>query len=250
LCGDGWLYSIGAMHSTSPDYTIRKVLGAALVFFPCAYVLVFIMHFRRFSDFFHFRLRYVQAPPDRTVAALIRAQNHWPLIHDPHMIGYLSLPVIPLCAFALYLLGREARPLASAATMMITISGTIYLGGVFGMWTAFFRGLGLVDPKYTEGATATFAAMTTPQGAFLVTTTLAKLTMLGLAAQALVMLGTRVVPTWAILCVVAGSLLFLAFWDLDNWMLIGMLLMLAGFMRMRSALLAEQGMVAKASAAA
>jgi hypothetical protein len=248
LCDGGWLYSIGAMHSTSPDYAIRRVLGAALVFFPCAYILVFIMHFRHFADFFVFRTRYVQVPPEKTVAALIRAQNHWPLIHDPHMIGYLSLPVIVLCAFALYLLGREARPLASAATMMITISGTIYMGGVFGMWTAFFRGIGLVDPRYTEGATATFTAMTTPQGAFLVTTTLAKLTMLGLAAQALVMLGTRVVPTWAILCVAAGCSLFLAFWDLDNWMLIGMLLMLAGFVAMRNQLLKEPA--AKVSAAA
>ena len=237
MCDDGRLYSIAGMHSTSATDPIRRVLGAALVFFPCAYVLVFIMHFRRLADFFVFHTHYEPRPPERVVATLIRAQNHWPLIHDPHMIGYLSLPVIVLCAFALYLLGRNARPLASAATMMITISGTIYLGGVFGMWTAFYRGLGLVDPKYTEGATATFAAMTTPQGAFLVTTTLAKLTMLGLAAQALVMLGTRVVPTWAILCVVAGCLLFLAFWDLDNWMLIGMLLMLAGFVRMRTSLL-------------
>jgi hypothetical protein len=33
--------------------------------------------------------------------------------------------------------------------------------------------------------------------------------------------------------------LFLLFWDLDNWMLIGILLMLAGFVPVRQALLCD-----------
>ena len=107
------------------------------------------------------------------------------MVHDPHVIGYLALPLIPLCAFAMYTVGKKKRPLASAVTMFITVTGTIYLGGIFGMWTAFFRGLGLVDPSQTEGAIATFKAMTTNQGAFRLTTTLGKLAMIGLAAQGL-----------------------------------------------------------------
>jgi hypothetical protein len=124
-------------------------------------------------------------------------------------------------------------------TLMITITGSIYMGGLFGMWTAFYRGLGLVDPSNVAGATATFAAMTTPQGAFLVTTTLAKLTMIGLAAQALTLLGTRFAPAWSIVCIVLGCSLFLMFWDLDNWMLIGTFLMAVGFLPMRKGLLQE-----------
>jgi len=57
------------------------------------------------------------------------------------------------------------------------------------MWIAFYRGLGLVDPVNLPGATATFQAMTTPQGAFLVTTWLSKLSIVGLAVQSLVLLG-------------------------------------------------------------
>lgn len=109
------------------------------------------------------------------------------------------------------------------------------------MWTAFYRGLGLVDPANLTGATATFAAMTTPQGAFLITTTLAKLTMIGLATQALTLLGTRAAPLWSIICVALGCSLFLMFWDLDNWMLIGTLLMAVGFLPMRKVLLRETG---------
>jgi hypothetical protein len=239
LCGNAALYSIGAMTPASSAQTIRKVLAAALIFFPCAFILVFIMHFRHIANFFVFRSHYVAAPPDRLVAALIAGHNRMPLIHDPHMIAYFALPVIPLCAFALYLLGRRARPVASAVALMITIAGSIYMGGVFAMWTAFYRGLGLVDPANLAGATATFAAMTAPQGAFLITTSLAKLVMVGLGAQALTLLGTRVTPTWSIVSVILGCSMFLAFWDLDNWMLIGSVLLLIGFLPMRKALLQE-----------
>jgi len=225
------------MTSTSSTQSVRKILAAALLVLPCVFSLVFIMHFRHLADFLNFRIRYVPRSPERVVASLIAAHNNWPLIHDPHMIAYLFLPVFPLCAFALYVLSRAARPLASAIALMTTITGTIYMGGLFGMWTAFYRGLGLVDESNLAGATATFTAMTTPQGAFLFTTTLAKLTMIGLAAQSLVLWGTRVVPAWSIACVALGCSLFLAFWDLDNWMLIGMVLILVGFLPVRKRLL-------------
>src|SRR4051812_15199279 len=157
------VYSIAAMTATTKD-PIRRALAAALLVFPCLFILVFVMHFGRPADFFHFRLHYVQRPPEQTVTALIRAQNRWPMVHDPHVIGYLGLPLIPLCAFAMYVVGKVKRPMASAVAMFVTVTGTIYLGGIFGMWTAFFRGLGLVDPSQTEGAIATFKAMTTNQG--------------------------------------------------------------------------------------
>jgi hypothetical protein len=230
------LYSIAAMTVTTND-PIRRILAGALLAFPCLFILVFLMHFHHATDFFQFHLQYVQRPPEQTVATLIRAQNRWPLVHDPHVIGYLALPLVPLCAFAMYTVAKRKRPVASAVTMMITVTGTIYLGGIFGMWTAFYRGLGLVDPSQTEGAIATFKAMTTNQGAFLLTTTLGKLAMLGMAAQALTLTGR--IKSWAVACIVAGAVLFLLFWDLDNWMTIGTLLMAIGFIPVRRALLSE-----------
>jgi hypothetical protein len=231
------VYSIAAMTATTND-PIRRVLATALLVFPCLFILVFLMHFGHPADFFHFRLHYEQRPPEQTVAMLIRAQNRWPMVHDPHVIGYLALPLIPLCAFAMYTVGKKKRPMASAVAMFVTVTGTIYLGGIFGMWTAFFRGLGLVDPSQTEGAIATFKAMTTNQGAFWLTTTLGKLAMIGLAAQGLTWAGR--IRGWAVACIVAGAVLFLLFWDLDNWMMIGTLLMLAGFVPVRRALLNEE----------
>lgn len=228
---------MAAMATTNND-PIRRILAAALLLFPCLFLFVFLVHFRYGSELLHFRLHYVPMPPERIVPALIRAHNRWPMIHDPHVLGYMSLPLIPLCTFALYLVGRRARPVASAVTMMITVTGSIYLGGVFGMWTAFYRGVGLVEPAQTQGAIATFAAMTSKQGAFLLTTTLAKLAMIGLAAQALTLIGT--IPRWAVASIVLGAVLFVLFWDLDNWMTIGMLLMLAGFVPVRKMLLLDR----------
>jgi hypothetical protein len=206
--------------------------------FPCLFVLVFLMHFRHPGDLLNFKLHYVPRAPEQVVAALIRAQNRWPMVHDPHILGYLTLPLIPLCAFAMYIVGRAKRPLASAICMAVTVTGTIYLGGIFGMWTAFYRGLGLVDPSQTQGAIATFKAMTANQGAFLLTTTLGKLAMIGMAAQALTLTGR--IKAWAVGSIAIGALLFLLFWDLDNWMMLGTLLMLAGFVPVRRALLTEE----------
>jgi hypothetical protein len=200
-----------------------------MMIFPVLFLIVFMMHFRNASDFFHFRLHYVPRDPAEVVTALVRAQNHWPMVQDPHILGYLALPFLLLSGYGLYRVSRGQRPRLSAVAMFVTAAGTIYLGGVFGMWTAFYRGLGQVNPRYLDGAIATFRGMTEPQGAFLLTTTLAKLAMIGLAAQSLVLWGLPKVRRSAIVLIVLGCTLFLVFWDLDNWMLIGMMLMAGGF---------------------
>ncbi len=220
--------TISSMSSGSPAYG-RNTSAVAMFLFPLLFIAVFVMHFQHPSDFFHFRLHYAPRDPVRVVTTLLRAQNRRPLFADPHMLGYIGLPLLPLCAYALYMLGRTRRPLLSGIALFVTVSGTIFLGGILGMWTAFYRGLGNVDPQYTAGAIATFRGMTAPHGAFLVTTTLGKLAIVGLALQALTLLGVRGMPKWAVACVVAGCATFVFFWDLDNWMLIGIALMMTGF---------------------
>ena len=222
---------------TAPD-PVRKTIAGALLALPAVFALVFVLHFRHLADFLTFSLSYTPRAPERVAASFIAAQNRWPMLHDPHMIAYLTLPLFQLAAAGLYVLGKNTRPLASALTLAVTSCGTIYLGGLFGMWTAFYRGLGYVDPSQTAGAAATFAAMSSNRGAFLLTTTLAKIPFVGLAAQALGLLGAgRRVPIWSVASVVVGCALFLAFWDLDNWMLLGSILLFVGFVPMRRAIL-------------
>jgi hypothetical protein len=223
------------MKTDSSTRFVIRTLHLSLFAFPCMMLLVFVLHFGKLTDFFNFRLHYTPTPADQIVPRLITLHNSSLLIADPHVIAYLSLPIIVLSALALFLLGWRVRPLASAAAAFITLSGIVYLGGLFAMWIALFRGLGFVDASQTSGAITTYAALSAPQSAFLLITVLAKLTMVGFIAQVLILIGTRIAPWWSILSVTFGCSLFLAFWDLDNWMLIGAVLILVGFLPLAKA---------------
>jgi hypothetical protein len=200
---------------------------------PVLLVVVFAMHLRGLPDFLDFRLHYEPAPPDAVVRWMIAHGAHRPLLHDPHVIAYLALPLFLVTSLTLYRRGRERRPRMSTAAAALTAVGTIYLGGLFGMWTAFYDGLSRVDPRFVDGATATFAAMSAPRGAFLLTTTLAKLAFGGLALQGLALWSKDARDRMAAAGIAIGSALFLAFWDLDNWMLVGSVLLLLGLVASR-----------------
>jgi hypothetical protein len=201
----------------------------ALVGLPVLWLLMFALHFRSFTDFLVFRLRYVPVPAADKVTSLIAAQNRWPMIHDPHMIGYLSLPLLILGAFGLYSLGRRGNPALAALGLSLTVIGCIYVGGVFGLFTALTRGIGNIDPRYSEGAIATYAAVTADHGAYGLTRGLAELSLLGIAVQVAALWRAPGIPRWATAAIVVGCALFLAFWDIDNLMFVGALCLVAGF---------------------
>jgi len=208
---------------------LRSFAAAVLpLLLPMLLVLVFAMHMRSLPELLDFRLSYVPTPPKAVVPWLIAHGAQRPLLHDPHVIAYLALPLFLATALMLHGLARARRPAASAAACATTMVGTIYLGGLFGMWRSFYDGLARVDARDVDGAIAAFAAMTSPQGAFLLTTSLAKLAFVGLALQGLVLWGRDARTRAASTCIMAGSALFLAFWDLDNWMLVGSVLLLLG----------------------
>ena len=230
-----WLLIIGVLiHSPDPLMTLarsRAALSAALpLLLPLLLVLVFVMHLRSVPQFLDFKTTYVPNPPDKMVHWLAGTARQPGLRVDPHVIAYLALPLLLLTARMLHHVARVRRPRASAFAFGVTVVGSIYLGGLFGMWTAFFDGLAHVDPRDADGAVAAFTAMTAPRGAFLLTTTLAKLGFAGLALQGAVLWGRATSARVAAVCLVIGSGLILAFWDLDNWMLVGSLLMLAGLL--------------------
>ncbi len=217
------------MNEPPADRFVRHAQALALVALPLLWMLMLALHFRSLADFFVFHERYVPAPAADKVTRLIEARNLWPMIHDPHLIGYLSLPLLVLGAFGLYAIGRRARPGIAALGLSLTVTGSIYLGGVFGLFTALTRGLGDVDSRYTEGAIATYAAVTADHGAYGLTRALAELALLGLAVQALALWRAPRLPRWVPVLVILGCGLFLEFWDVDNLMLVGSLCLIAGF---------------------
>jgi hypothetical protein len=217
------------MNEPPVDRFVRHAQALALVGLPLLWMLMLALHFRSLADFFVFHERYVPAPAADKVTRLIEARNLWPMIHDPHLIGYLTLPLFVLGALGLYRIGRRIRPAIASLGVSLTVTGSIYLGGVFGLFTALTRGLGDVDSRYTAGAIATYAAVTADHGAYGLTRALAELTMVGLALQALALWRVPRVPGWALVLIILGCGLFLAFWDVDNLMFVGSLCLIAGF---------------------
>jgi hypothetical protein len=220
------------LHSGASPTTMTPRLRAASVWpsllLPLVLLVVFAMHLRDLRHFLDFQLHYTPLPADVVVRHLLAQGGARPLFADPHVIAYLSLPLFLLTARSLHRRARDRHPRASAVAAGLTATGTLYVGGLFGMWTAFYDGLAQVDPSHLEGATATFAALTAPHGAFLLTTTLAKLAFVGLATQGLLLWDRDAASRAAAIAIALGSGLFLAFWDLDNWMAVGSLLLLAG----------------------
>jgi len=218
----------------TPSRTRSLASSVLPLLLPVLLVIVFAMHMRSLPQFLDFRLHYEPSAPEAVARALV-GQAQRPLLHDPHVIAYLALPLFLATALLLHRRTRARRPAASKAAFALTAIGTIYLGGLFGMWTAFYDGLSHVAPADVDGAARAFAAMSAPRGAFLLTTTLAKLAFVGLALEGLLQWGGDARSRVAAACVAAGCGLFLAFWDLDNWMLVGSLLLLAGLVAGRHA---------------
>ena len=224
------------MNALTVNRFIRQVQASALVGLPVLWLLMFALHFRSAADVFVLRLRYVPMPVADKVTHLIEARNRWPMIHDPHMIGYLSLPLLVLAAFGLYSTGRREKPALAALGVSLTVTGCIYIGGVFGLFTALTRGIGDIDARFSDGVIATYAAVTSDHGAYGLKRVLAELALLGIAVQAAALWRVAGVPRWAPVSVVAGCALFLAFWDIDNLMFVGSLCLIAGFIPISKAL--------------
>ncbi len=195
---------------------------------PVLLVLVFALHMRSLQQFLDFRLHYEPTPPAVVAHYLVGSARDDGLRLDAHVIAYLSLPLFLATAVMLHRQTRTRHPRAGKAAFALTAIGTIYVGGLFGMWTAFYDGMARMATSDVDAAARTFAAMSAPHGSFLMTTTLAKLAFVGLALQGLLLWSSDARSRLAALCVAGACALFLAFWDLDNWMLVGSLLLLAG----------------------
>jgi hypothetical protein len=216
------------MNSLPVDRFVRQAQAIALILVPALWLVMSAFHFHSLKDMFVVQWHYIPHPAADTVSHLILARNRWPMIHDPHWIGYLSLPLLVLGAFGLYALGRRVRPTLAALGVALTVTGSLYIGGVFGLFTSLMRGLGDVDPRYTDGAVATYAAATADHGAYGLTRALAELALLGLAVQTAALWRAPRIPRWTTATLIFGCVLFLAFWDIDNWMIIGELCLITG----------------------
>ena len=215
---------------------VRRAGAGAMLWFPALFMVVFVMHHRSLQQFFTFRLRFTPPDAERMVSRLIEIGRARAVVHDPHVLGYLSMPVFLACVLSVARLLWTRTPGIALVGGTLGAIGSIYLGSLFGTWSAFFA-IGNVPPEHLAGATAAWKALTEMQGVLALTTLLSRLAIVSLVVLAAGLWRSRVVARWSPLLIAAGSLLILAFADLDNWMFLGSSLIFIGMIPVRRAIL-------------
>jgi hypothetical protein len=231
--------------------SLAHLAAAAGVLLPVTLVASFATHFLgefQPRDLLTLRWRYVRPPAERFLE-LFRSDSLLDFVL-PHLVIYLALPLMILAALALANLLHERRPRLALAGLAMTTVGTIYMGGVFGSWLSF-SAAGNVAPGQVAGAVPVVAALIGDPPMLTLTSMLAVLSLAGIMLLAVGLFLARAVPRWQAVAIFTGNAMIVAFMDIDNLMMLGSALWLAGALAMlRGARRAEAEGVAEAPAAA
>ena len=211
-----------------PDYSlVKKVLAFTLLLFPVLSILGFLLHFHSIPAFFHFTLERPPYDAGRLFDALVAGRGHGFVL--AHVIVYLATPflVITTMVLAWYLLrSNQWLALAGAAA---GIAGCLAMAGVLSSWLSF-AAIGHVAPQYYEGAKAALLELTKKQGFLGFNSACSYLAFCGLIILAAGLLVSKQFRAGNMICIIFGSLLFIFFMDMDNWMLIGTVFLLIGLL--------------------
>jgi hypothetical protein len=198
-------------------------------------IVAFAMHYTSVGEFFEINLSYVQVPVDRTIA-MFMGDNAGRMYVWPHLFGYFSVPMMIAASLTLGYVLFDRAPWFALIGSALTVTGAIFLGGVFAAWLSF-AALGNLPADQTGVAVAALTVLTEMKGPLAMTTYLAVLTFLGLMVSAVGLYRTRIVPRWSPVSLFLGNLMIMAFMDIDNLMLAGAVLMLAGLAPLSRSLL-------------
>jgi hypothetical protein len=187
-------------------------------------MLGFILHFRSFSSFFHFKLSHGTYNAGSLFDTLVAGRGHVFIV--AHFVVFLSVPLFMLATLILSWFLFPTKPLLAFAGAAIGLIGCAFMAGTVAAWLCF-SGIYGVDLAYYEGAKAGFIQLVQMKGMLNILTQGSYLSFVGI-----IILAAGLMKTFKplnMLCIIAGSLLFMIFMDLDNWMFIGSVLLLAGF---------------------
>lgn len=213
-------------NAQSAQSTLRAAGAASLLLFPLTLIVAFAMHYTSVGEFFEIRLSYTQLPIEQTVATFMGDEAGRTYVW-PHLVGYSSVPMMIAASLTLGYVLFERAPWFALIGSALTVTGAIFLGGVFAAWLSF-AALGNLPADQTGSAVAALTVLTEMKSPLAMTTYLAILTFLGLMVSAVGLFRARIGPRWSPVALFLGNLMIMAFMDLDNLMLVGAVLMLAG----------------------
>jgi len=210
----------------TPDHPpIKKLLALALLAFPVLSILGFALHFHSLHGFFHFKWTRPPYNAEALFNALVSGRGHGFVI--AHTIVYLAVPFLLTCVLVLsWYLFRHYQWMAFVGAFLGTI-GCLALAGVVSTWLSFAAVSG-VHPEQYDGARAALVELTRIQGMLKWNTFCSYGIFAGLIVLATGLWRSRQFPKMNMLCIIIGSLLFMLFMDMDNWMLTATILLFIG----------------------
>jgi len=213
---------------SSPRQRPFEILaGVSLISLPLLLSVTFILHFHSIADFLTFQLAKPDYSAEHLLQTLTSADQGFRFFVLPHVIGYLSLPLFIFSAAAIsYFSFRHAPKLISIGFVM-TVFGTVFLGGVFGSWLSF-AAINQANSVASQDLVAVLGALTTMQGPLLLSSLLSSLTFIGMIVLGVGLHRSNLLPRWSSVLYIIGNVMILVFMDLDNWMLLGAVLQAVG----------------------
>lgn len=209
-----------------PDHSMtKKVLACSLILFPLLAILAFVLHFHSVHAFFDFRWQRPPYDAGKLFDALTGGRGHGFML--AHTIVYLSIPFLLVTTILLSWYLFQTDPGLASLGAATGIIGCLAMAGVVSSWLSY-TAVSHVSPEYYEGARAALIELTRKQGFFQWNTGCSYLAFIGLILLAAGLWIKRQFPAGYMSCIIAGATLFLFFMDMDNWMILGTILLSIG----------------------
>ena len=208
--------------------SLNKIGAVSLILFPSILIIAFSMHFMGefgFKDFFNFKFSYVQPSSERFME-LFRSNRLLDFVL-PHLTVYLALPLLVPAIIYFGKILFDKKPILSIIGILLTVVGTVFMGGIFGSWLSFVA-VGNVSIEQVPDTIPAITALVQSNKLLGITGVLAGFSLVGFIIIAVGLLISRTVPKWQALLILVGNLMIILFMDLDNLMLIGAMFWLIG----------------------
>ncbi len=213
---------------TNIHHCLNKIGAFSLIAFPSILIVAFSMHFMGefgVRDFFNFQLSYTQPSPERFME-LFRSDKSLDFVL-PHLTVFLALPLlVPAIVYLSNILFNK-KPMLSIVAVLLTMMGTVFMGGIFGSWLSFVA-IGNVSAEQVLESIPALTALIQSNTLLGMTGILAGFSLIGFVVISIGLLISKVIPRWQAALILIGNLMIIMFMDLDNLMLIGATLWLIG----------------------
>ena len=220
-------------HPIAATKAMRIAGSLSLVLAPLGVAIGWALNYDSLAAFFDFKVASpyltsgTSASVEEFLATITSPDGGFRSLLLPHYFVYVAMPVF--IAASLYLarslFGRTPWLALIGATL--TTIGAVYFIGVLGAWLSF-PAIAAVPVGQPADLLPIVAAVSRVQGILLVSTILSVLLPVGMTVLGVGLLRSRIVSRRFAVLVILGNLLIVAFGGVENWMVIGALLMLIG----------------------